>query len=760
MWVRIGFVAGAVLVGVGSGCGTGAVTKPLVETPTYDGGAKCAVKSSQSRPLIVEWPTADRAALERKLKQGVVPVRYDGCEMELLDSCRAKPSYQYVAITPKHDQVVIRDADELYASLPLGAASLEAKLERSGQLNVAMMVVGAWESRVPSLARTDLEGDCKRATHTIAALTVGAFDFYAGGKASVGASAGALGVRAGGASSSERERLLSDGSLDACGKASVKDTAPPDGCGAPIRVEVLPLGETRVVPPVPTLDLGEIGFHTGIQKPTSWLDVSVARIDHALVTAELVGDARAAWKSVFDMDVKQRDIAMARQKAYDALEACRQRGACDEKKLSAKNAELEKKSQKLSDERGEKVKSAVKRLSKLVNDPKKPASAATLYALANLERGMLLYDEAGDPARVLAPVLVHYSAAATNAPVETSIGWFARYDQAIAASDLGKYDQAIRPLEELVRGPERPGKADAAYRLGQALDAVGRTSEAVDAYQAASAQGKPGPVLAIALWSLVNTAFRAERWKDSLEAAIRLYDVAGPEWKETLDEVRIVAAQNVLRLGGIEREQLRTASPRALEWIGMAYAANCLERYDLLGAAGAWELVVERSPNTLSAPLALSSLAAVYEELGDAERTAAARKKLAGYTLGGAWAEALRKTRGADGQPDDEALRRALATSAIPIPKLPKTDAERKSDVSRRSGALVSSCMSSAARLSGKIAITATVAHDKPVSVTATVVEDRGELKAVARCIQRDGAFFFSGATNGAKLVAKFTYTE
>lgn len=51
---------------------------------------KCKVAASQRRPLIVEWPSADRAALEAQTRQGVVVVRYTGCEMEMLPSCRVK----------------------------------------------------------------------------------------------------------------------------------------------------------------------------------------------------------------------------------------------------------------------------------------------------------------------------------------------------------------------------------------------------------------------------------------------------------------------------------------------------------------------------------------------------------------------------------------------------------------------------------------------------------------------------------------------
>src|SRR5262245_43982877 len=65
---------------------------------------KCGVTKSQARPLIVEWPSSDRAALEARVKQGIVPVRYIGCEMEVLTRCQVSNStYGYTGITRKTD---------------------------------------------------------------------------------------------------------------------------------------------------------------------------------------------------------------------------------------------------------------------------------------------------------------------------------------------------------------------------------------------------------------------------------------------------------------------------------------------------------------------------------------------------------------------------------------------------------------------------------------------------------------------------------
>ena len=210
------------------------------------GEAKCGVKKSQSEPLVVEWPSAARAKLEALSRTGVVAVRYQGCEMEVLASCNAPGKYGYTAITPKHDHVAIKNEDDLYAAIPLGAAHLEGKLESAGELDVDMAIVGRFASDRAVVRADELQGpDCSKATHVVSALEVGAFDFYAGAGTSVGGSAGALGAGGGGNAKASKELLNSDGRMNGCDAASTSDGKPPDGCGAILRLEVVPLGEAK-----------------------------------------------------------------------------------------------------------------------------------------------------------------------------------------------------------------------------------------------------------------------------------------------------------------------------------------------------------------------------------------------------------------------------------------------------------------------------------------------------------------------------------
>lgn len=214
------------------------------------GQAKCSVKQSQSKPLIIEWPGAERAALEGRAARGLVPVRYTGCEMEILTSCTVVDlEYEYLGLTPRTESVRIRDFDELYANLPIGAAKLEAKLEKSGQLNVDMVIAGRLEAPPrQKYTEYDLEGveaQCQTATHVVTGITVGAFQFTSGAAAEIGGGAQVGGVAGAGAkSTSEKEFLSSGGEVDACSESQPGATQAPGRCREMLRVEVVAIERT------------------------------------------------------------------------------------------------------------------------------------------------------------------------------------------------------------------------------------------------------------------------------------------------------------------------------------------------------------------------------------------------------------------------------------------------------------------------------------------------------------------------------------
>ena len=224
--------AASLVLTAGTGCPKkGSPSDQLAVSPdlaTQTGQAKCGVKASAAKPLVVEWPAADRGALEARANRSLVAVRYQGCEMEVLTNCTVEGAYSYLGLNQKREGVRIKSVDELYAQLPVGAVGLEAKLERAGQLNVDMVIVGRKEAERSEFSERDLQGRCDEATHVITGITLGAFSFYAGATAEVGAGVKVGNIGAGASSGTEREVLKEDGNADSCAIASQSDAAAPD----------------------------------------------------------------------------------------------------------------------------------------------------------------------------------------------------------------------------------------------------------------------------------------------------------------------------------------------------------------------------------------------------------------------------------------------------------------------------------------------------------------------------------------------------
>lgn len=239
----------ALLAGCGGAPGLAdVVTKDdLDRKPT----GQCPDGRGQGRPLVVDWESVDRADLEARAARGPVVVGYDGCAIRLLSRCSVKNSkpYAYVGLTPKKDVITMRNAAEIYANIPVSAIKLEAKLAKQGSLVASMTIVGQLDTAEPAPSRDRLEGDCDGATHVVAALTVGAFEFVATKSVEAGAGIEVLGAGAGTKLAAGGELLNRDGDAAACEKATGTDAKAPFGCGALLRIEVVPLGASRAVEP-------------------------------------------------------------------------------------------------------------------------------------------------------------------------------------------------------------------------------------------------------------------------------------------------------------------------------------------------------------------------------------------------------------------------------------------------------------------------------------------------------------------------------
>ncbi|HEY2732290.1 MAG TPA: hypothetical protein VGK52_20255 [Polyangia bacterium] len=237
----VAFGACALLALSGASCFWSTGTKgarAILPAPPSELG-KCRVAASQSSPLVTEWPASEKSNLEVLSHTGGVAVAYSGCSLRVLPQCRVRGSYQWQRTTPSVDSLSINDTDDLYAKLPLGAASLEGELKRTGKLFVKTVVAGQLRLEGAGVSDVPADGACAQATHLVTALSVGAFSLTAGGErqGSVGASLTM------GEAKVERElsaeQLRSAGDFDACGQSTVE--SPNGNCASPIQVFLTPL---------------------------------------------------------------------------------------------------------------------------------------------------------------------------------------------------------------------------------------------------------------------------------------------------------------------------------------------------------------------------------------------------------------------------------------------------------------------------------------------------------------------------------------
>lgn len=195
--------------------------------------ARCSVRASQERPLVTEWPATERSRLESRAANGLIVVSYSGCEMRVLDRCQAKGHYRFTRTSLATDGFTVSNEDELYARLPLGAATLEGALKRAGALTLSYAVVGQYDADDFDPSKAELSGDCARASHVISGYAVGAFKMSTGASGETGGGASVLGVGAGAVHKTSQNVLRAGGDPDAC---TTKSAAAPEHCSTPIQL--------------------------------------------------------------------------------------------------------------------------------------------------------------------------------------------------------------------------------------------------------------------------------------------------------------------------------------------------------------------------------------------------------------------------------------------------------------------------------------------------------------------------------------------
>ena len=207
------------------------------------GRARCPDEDGEARPFVVEWDATDLATFEAKASRDLVFVSYEGCELELLYGCsdNGVPGRYGAYASPIFTSGTVESFEmhneaELWAKLPLGAASIGAEVSAGETLELQYYVSGTAMSTRNYVERAAIadNGRCASATHFVSSYNLGAFRLLAHEQAQ---RAGAAAV-AGAGSASESSNLKTGGEIEDCTSRTQQH------CRVPIRLALQPIDET------------------------------------------------------------------------------------------------------------------------------------------------------------------------------------------------------------------------------------------------------------------------------------------------------------------------------------------------------------------------------------------------------------------------------------------------------------------------------------------------------------------------------------
>jgi hypothetical protein len=207
-----------------------------VARPASQSSPRCE-RAPRPDPLVTEWPASEKAHLQSLFASQPVAVRYDGCELQIIDECRLAGAYQWTAVPTAPSTLRIASKAELEAELPIGGFRLEGELQRSGSLDLETTSSGRYALDTAQLRAPDL-GPCTRATHVVKAITVGSFKLLGSGRAR-GRTEIDLGVRVGSEHQREEDLLRQAGLAETCEQGT--EAGPAIQCASPLRLELSPL---------------------------------------------------------------------------------------------------------------------------------------------------------------------------------------------------------------------------------------------------------------------------------------------------------------------------------------------------------------------------------------------------------------------------------------------------------------------------------------------------------------------------------------
>ncbi len=239
-------VLGVVGLGTLAACGSNGGTMPSagaskLADKTFAGQNKCNPKNAD-RPFIIDWDATDQSSFQQHAASDVILVRYQGCELQVLEGCRNDSvkgsfgSYQPPTLTSGGvESIDIHDENELFTKLPLGAATLGARVQTGEKFHMEYYVSGTRTATRDKIYKGDLAKNpaCGSATHFVYAYNLGAFGLAATSSLKGQVEGSYFGFGGGAKKGTETTAEKRGGELASCKGDSAKEG---DSCRVPIRL--------------------------------------------------------------------------------------------------------------------------------------------------------------------------------------------------------------------------------------------------------------------------------------------------------------------------------------------------------------------------------------------------------------------------------------------------------------------------------------------------------------------------------------------
>jgi hypothetical protein len=208
---------------------------------TFAGKNKCNPKTAD-RPFIIEWDATDMSSFESHAANDVIFVKYEGCDLKVIDACvvdsvkGAFGSYKPVEWTSGSlESMDLNDEGDLYAKLPLGAATLSGRVEGGEKFHMEYFVSGTRSATRDAVYRADLAKvpACAEATHFVYGYNLGAFALGSQSSIKGSVEGSVFGFGAGADRSHVAKADKQGGVLASCHGESAREL---DTCKVPIRL--------------------------------------------------------------------------------------------------------------------------------------------------------------------------------------------------------------------------------------------------------------------------------------------------------------------------------------------------------------------------------------------------------------------------------------------------------------------------------------------------------------------------------------------